>query len=93
MSTVSLLDSREQRQIKLINSNRVRHHPQLTEKQVIEDETVRTTHRDSSQRMGQYTELTETVHCGRDSTHRSLEHSPRNSLRQFTEDGTVHTVH
>ena len=62
MSTVSLLDSREQRQIKLININGVRHHPQLTEKQVTEDETVRTTHRDSSQRMGQYIELTETVH-------------------------------
>ena len=53
---MSLLDSREQRQITLINSNRKRHHAQLTE-------TV--------QRMGHHAQLTETVHRGWDTTHNS----------------------
>ena len=94
---MSLLDSREQRQITLINSNRKRHHAQLTKivhrgrdntqnslRQLTEDGTVHRTHRDSAQRTGQYTELTETVHRGRDSTHTGT---------QYTEDGTVHTNH
>ena len=86
------------------------HHTELTEtvhrgrdstqnspRQFAEDETVRRTHRDSAQRTGQYTELTETAQrSGQYTELTETMHRRRDSTytgTQYTENGTVHTNH